>query len=313
MLETIENIGPILGLGLIGFFSTKMGFFPQNAAQALSRFVFDFAVPILLFRTFVTTQLPANYPISLFASFYLCLTFQYFIGFMVSWKLYQRPPAGAIIAGFSSAFGNGVLLGIPLMLMIFGPEKSWPFFALLSIHGLILFTLTTILLEGTRSQGGSRIKILYQIGENILKNPILMAIILGLIFRFSQWRLWAPVDKIAEMMQQAAAPCALFALGAGLTRYGFAGHFRQTMTIVAIKMLLFPALVYFVGHGLFQLSDHFVAILILFAALPTGVNAFLFAERYKTAQALSTSVVFISTSCALVTIPVVIAYILPGL
>ena len=42
---------PVFGLGLLGYFATRLGYFSRDNADGLARFVYNFAVPLLLFRT----------------------------------------------------------------------------------------------------------------------------------------------------------------------------------------------------------------------------------------------------------------------
>ena len=45
---------------------------------------------------------------------------------------------------------------------------------------------------------------------------------------------------------------------------------------------------------------------VLLAAQPTGVNVYLFAQRYGTAQALASTTIFLSTAFSIFSLPVVL-------
>ena len=47
---------------MVGYISTVFGWFDQSAVRGLTRYVFDFAVPMLLLRTLATTNLPDVIP-----------------------------------------------------------------------------------------------------------------------------------------------------------------------------------------------------------------------------------------------------------
>jgi predicted permease len=64
--------------------------------------------------------------------------------------------------------------------------------------------------------------------------------------------------------------------------------------------------VYFTCSQVFSLSPHWTFVAVLLAAQPTGVNAYLFAERYSSAQALATTTVFLSTAFSLLALPVLL-------
>jgi hypothetical protein len=50
----------------------------------------------------------------------------------------------------------------------------------------------------------------------------------------------------------------------------------------------------------------------IMASQPTAINAYLFAERYNAAQALATTLVFLSTSFSLLSIPVLLYFYQAG-
>jgi hypothetical protein len=62
--------------------------------------------------------------------------------------------------------------------------------------------------------------------------------------------------------------------------------------------------VYFTCSQVFSLSPHWTFVAVLLAAQPTGVNAYLFAERYS--SALATTTVFLSTAFSLLALPVLL-------
>ena len=63
---------------------------------------------------------------------------------------------------------------------------------------------------------------------------------------------------------------------------------------------------YFTCSQVFSLSPHWTFVAVQLAAQPTGVNAYLFAERYSSAQALATTTVFLSTAFSLLALPVLL-------
>jgi hypothetical protein len=140
----------------------------------------------------------------------------------------------------------------------------------------------------------------------LLKNPIFLGIVIGFSLNRLQMPLTGILDKTFGFLQNAVAACSLFALGVSLTKYRFAGQLKQSMTVVLVKNLALPMLVYLSCIHLFDLPSHWVFIAVFMAAQPTGINAYIFAERYQTAQALATTSIFLSTIFSLLTIPVLI-------
>ena len=85
---------------------------------------------------------------------------------------------------------------------------------------------------------------------------------------------------------------------------------RGATLVVLIKNLLLPALVWWVVH-LLDLPAVWQAVLIVMAALPVGINSYLFAERYRALQPLAGSAVVISTALSVFTLSLVLTWVAP--
>ena len=301
--SVLEITLPVFGIGLLGYFATRLGFFSAQAGGGLARFVFDFAIPFLLLRTFANGDLPRDLPIDLIASYYIPVAAFYLGGMLLAKFAFARPFDGQALTGFSCSYGNTVLLGLPLILLMMSNEEALPYFILLSLHGLSLFTTLTVLLELSRHRNSSLTRMIGNTILGLVKNPILIGIVSGIILNRLGIPLTGALDQAAEYFQNAVTACALFALGVSMTKYRIAGQLSQSIVVCATKNLLFPLCVYLSCRVVFELSAHWTFIATLMAAQPTGVNAYIFAERYNSAQALATTTVFLSTALSLVTIP----------
>jgi len=299
--DVINIIGPVFGLAILGYSSARLGWVSENMASGLALFVFNFAIPLFLVRVFSTTELPDELPLGLWGSFYLPQLTVYGLGMLAGWR-FGRDFMGQTITGFGCAFGNTVLLGTPIVLLAFGDDGAVPLFLIISVHGLMLFTLTTILMEFGRNRGASIGVLPLQIGKSLVTNPILLGIVTGLTMNLTGVTLPGVLDQIAAYMQQAVAPCAIFSLGVSLTRYGFAGRFGQTLFVSTMKLLVMPAGVWLAAHFVFKLPPLWTMVAVVTAAQPCGVNFYLFAQRYRSAPALATSAVFLSTLISVVTL-----------
>ena len=76
-----------------------------------------------------------------------------------------------------------------------------------------------------------------------------------------------------------------------------------------LKTLVFPALVWLVAEGLLALDPMWQAVLVLMAALPVGINTYLFAEQYRTGVPLAAGSTVLSTGLSMITIPLILGLI----
>ena len=309
MEEVLEICVPVFGLSMLGYLATRIGWFSEQSTEGLARFVFDWAVPMLLFRLFSTQSLPAQFPWRLLLSFYVPALVLYGLVMAATAVMFRLDAGNRIIAALGSAYGNAVLLGLPLMLLAFGDEGTVPYLVLISVHMLLLYSISTILLELLRHRRSGAGRLSSGVAKGLSSNPILIGIAAGLLYNFSGFNLPGPIDRITQYMQHAVAACSLFALGALLTRYTIAGHLPETFLVVLAKNVVLPVFVWAVAQYVLALNTMETIAAVMFASQPTGIMVYLFAERYGVGQRLATTTIFISSIVSIITVTVALALV----
>ena len=99
-----------------------------------------------------------------------------------------------------------------------------------------------------------------------------------------------------------AATLALFSVGMNLRHYGISGNVRAALAVGFIKLIVMPALVFFVVAFVIHLPPVWAKAIVIAAACPTGVNAYLVASRFNTGQALASNAITLTTALAVVTV-----------
>jgi predicted permease len=298
-LDTVINVtAPVFGLGFLGYLAARFGWFSDEAAGGLARFVFDFGVPLMLVRVFANAELPGAFPWPLLLAFYGPAAALYALGMWVSGRAFGRELTERVISG------NAVLLGLPLALLTFGEAGMVPFLILLAVHGLGYFTVTTALLEYARRRDRPLNRLPLSIARGLATNPIILGLAVGVLLNLTSLTLPGPVDRTLGYMQGAVLPCALFSLGASLTQCRIAGGLAEPLFAVTVKNVVMPVAVWSLAVHVFQLPSAWSGPAILLAAMPTGVNVYLFAARYAAAKDLAATTVFLSTAFSLLSVSV---------
>ena len=99
-----------------------------------------------------------------------------------------------------------------------------------------------------------------------------------------------------------AATLALFAVGMNLRRYGITGHVTAALACSFIKLILMPAMVFLLVATVIHLPPAWAKGIVIAAGCPTGVNAYLVANRFKTGEGLASSAITITTALAVITV-----------
>jgi predicted permease len=102
---------------------------------------------------------------------------------------------------------------------------------------------------------------------NMVTNPILLGFLLGLLARASGLSLGGIPKQVVDMIAASAVPCALFALGLALHRYGVAGDIGLSTIISALKLMLLPLVVWLLARYVFALDPVYAGVaVVLFTA-----------------------------------------------
>jgi malonate transporter len=308
----IDIVVPIFGLMAFGYGATFTRVFDAAAASALAGFVFYFAIPVMLFRNMATAALPDQIPWGYLLSYYLGAAAVFAAGMAGARVLFGGPLERQAITGFGAAFGNTVLLGIPLVLATFGERASLPLFLLVALHSTLLFTAVTVVIEvGRGSRVGLR-ALPVAIFGGLATNPVLWGLVLGVAFSLAGLKLPGPLERWAALIGGGAAPCALFSVGASLRAYRLKGALAPAAMIAALKLVVHPLLVFGLISLVFAVPPLWAKVAIVIAALPVGVNPYLFAVRYDAGQVESASAILLSTPLSVATVSLVLLWLGPG-
>ena len=294
---------------MVGYVTASIGWFDQVAIRGLTRFVFDFAVPMLLLRTISTATLPDVIPWDYLASYYLGTFIILLSGLGITRLLWQRTFSQQVINAFSSSFSNTVLLEIPIILLTFGDRAVLPLFIIIGTHGIIMVPLFTIMLEMGKS-GRAPIKtVIVRTSYGLFTNPLIIGLLSGLACNLFEITLWKPLDEMAKLLANSVTSCALFALGATLASFRKNIPWQEVPMIVILKTILHPVVVWGLATLVFRVKEViWIQVLVLLAAQPTGVNPFLFASRYNVGQLVSSGAAFISTIFSIFTLSALLAF-----
>ena len=298
---------PVVLLIVIGVIAGRAGWIREAAIKDLSNLVFMVLTPALLFRTMSTVHVEQlNFkPVAL----YFCAALLLF-GAMLVWQGWSRRAA---VLALAVTFSNTVMIGIPLIGLAYGQAGLVTLFTLISVHSLVLLTLSTVVLElvaareeRATGQGGQRhvaLTVLDAIKSGII-HPVPLPIIVGLMFAQTGWVLPEVVDKPLHLLGSAFGPVALVLVGVTLTQVQVGPYLKSALGISLLKNGVLPLLVALLGLGL-GMQGLPLTVMIVSASLPMGANVFLFAQRYEVAQDLVTASLAVSTVIGLATVSLV--------
>lgn len=292
---------PVFGVIGIGMLARRYGGFSDQSLTDFSRFVYYIAVPPLLFLAMARTPWEALAQWQFMAA-YLGATVLLWSLLFMSLRVMTDAFDPRWLLGLGATFSNSVYLGIPLVQSAFGPAGT-QWVVLIALATNVLFVAGTAIVLSARRQAGTLVVLLESV-----KNPMVMAIALGLVWSGFGLSLAQPIDRLLSLLAQAASPVALFALGLtlGRARVSMGAQMRLSGLLVVTKLLIHPALValgcWWLGVPALQAQ---VAIVV--AALPAGALAHLLAQRFGHQDVTIANAVLWGTLASMLTLSVLLS------
>ena len=164
----------------------------------------------------------------------------------------------------------------------------------------VMFPLAVILLESGAhgAQGSARPSVLV---KQIVLNPMVLSTLIGLAWAITGLSIPAPLAAYLNIFAGALTPCALFAIGLGLSLEAARSNLAASIVLAVIKLAIMPLIVY----GLCVVTDLnplYTIAAVICAAVPTAKTTYILAGAYKVEQSLVAATVSITTLLSVATL-----------
>ncbi|MBX2837630.1 MAG: AEC family transporter [Gammaproteobacteria bacterium] len=302
MLQVLGLVLPLFGIILLGYLSGKAKAISIDGLDWMNFFIIYIALPPLIFLLLFDT------PFEEFGNsrFLFATTFATFIifsiGFCVAKYLARDSMGNSTIQGFVGAYGNIGYLAPPLALAAFGPEAAVPVALIFCLDNTMHFIMAPTLMALGGREKVSRWSITTRIVKNIVSHPFIIATTAGMTAAFYELKLVEPAQRLLEILAQAAAPCALFAMGITVALRPLTRIPPQLTYLLPLKLLVHPLLVYLLVSPIPDLPAVWLHSAVLLAALPTAANVFVIGQQYGFWQERASSAIVISTVLSTLTV-----------
>jgi predicted permease len=229
-----------LGMAL-GFIAVRLGWMEPAEVRTLGKYTVRIGIPALLFKSVSHQALG-----SVFNPDYLAV---YALGSLaamalVSWfatRVLRRPFALASLEGLGAAGSNSMFLGYPIAVQVIGPVAGLALALCALVENLLVIPLGLALADTQPGQDRARLGAMLRTNlSNLLRNPMIVAMLAGLLVSASGLQLPAVLDKFVTMTASATSPVALFVIGGSLVGLRLSGIRSDIALIVLGKLLLHP-------------------------------------------------------------------------
>ena len=299
-MDVAGLILPVFAIIVTGWLAGWLGYVSRSLADGLVHFAYNVAMPALLFVTIA--QEPARnllewrFLLAFGGGSILCFALV-FLAVRVGWG---RDLASSTIHGMTAAMTNTGFVALPILHSIYGQPAVLPAAIATVFVAGVMFPATVILLESGRrgAHGSARAVVLV---KQIVLNPMVLSTLIGLAWAITGLPIPAPVAAYLNIFAAALTPCALFAIGLGLSVEGIRSNLKASILLAAVKLVIMPLIVYglCVASGLNPL---YTIAAVVCAAVPTAKTVYILAGEYKVEEPLVAATVSITTLLSVATL-----------
>ena len=282
---------PIFLTLMLGLFFRKIGLFDDTFVSRLNKFVFNAALPALLFLDIAKSDFYSvwNTKFVLFCFFVTLISIGISTG--LSYLLKPRNIQGEFIQ--ASYRSSAALLGIAFIQNIYGNAGMAP---LMIIGSVPLYNMMAVVVLSVFKPGQSGLDhtVVKKTVKGIVTNPILIGIVAGLVWSALKIPMPAIPKKVISSIGNVATPMGLMAMGATFDIKKAFGKIKPSAIAAFMKLIGLCAIFLPIAVKLGFRTDKLVAILIMLGSATT-VSSFVMAKNMGHEGTLSSSVVMLTT------------------
>jgi predicted permease len=308
MFSTLTILLPIFALVLAGFACRRRGIFGATAATELNRLVVWLALPALLFDIMAHASWQQLDQPDFAAAFGLGCAIV-FAGVVAAGMLRGKHLADAGIEAIAASYPNTAYIGFPLCTVLFGAASLTPATIATIIIVCVLFAIAIVLIELSLEAERRPHVIVTKVGARLLRNPLIAAPLAGVLAATAHLSVPASAESFLKLLGSAASPCALVCLGVFMGEKRVVDTSRTgAIALAAAKLLVQPALTWWLAASVFGMPRPMVHMAVLLAALPTGTGPFMLAEFYQREPVVASRTILYSTVVSIATLSVLLAW-----
>lgn len=302
-METLLNVSlPFFGLIFAGYAAGHTRIITAQAYMGLNTFVIWFALPAMLFLKMATAPVFEAFDIRFVAAYTGGGLIAYALVVILSRLMFPLGWGERAMQGMGAAFGNVGFMGLPILVTLFGDAAVLPAVMVIVFDHIILIPLTTAIIEGSGGRHASIGAILRKVGSGMARNPLIISTFAGLLWGLVGLTLPVPLEALLKLLSDAAAPCALFALGLTLVGRPLSDGLDQ-VTLTAIgKLAIHPLLVWMLAAYVVELDPFLTAVAVIQASMPTAANVYILATAQNVFVERTSSTILVTTAIATVTV-----------
>ena len=296
----LNIIFPIFFVIFAGYLAKQKGYLDEHFVSTSTWIVFYVALPLKLFsdiRSAHIETLPTTYVAYILLGIFLI--------FFATW-IAARPfiPDRKKLSAFvhCSFRSNFVYVGYPILESLYG-KPSPEHMIVITVFGLTLYNILAIVILTLYSESEDKKLHPGKILLKILKNPMIIAIFIGVLFNILQIPVYTGLDKGISLLAALCTPLSLLLIGASLNFESVTHDLALVFASATIRTILTPLILIPIGIAI-GLSAVELGIAYVFWATPCAINCFIYTKEMGGDSELASKIITTSFLFAIVTYPI---------
>ena len=291
-------VAPVFLIVALGYVLKKLGMINDEFVKLSSKIVFSVSLPALIFTEVSKTDLTQILNLELIGYAYAGTLITFSIVWIISLPSVKTPTDRTVFIQ-GSFRGNFAVIGLALIANVYGIDRLGKASLLLAFTIPLYNTLSVIALT-VPLRKERQMNINHTVFE-ILRNPLVLAVIFSLPFSYFKLELPSIINKTVNYLAALALPLALLGIGGFMNFNEVKKGFSISVFSSTLKLILFPSIMTY-GAFLFGFRGYDLGILFILFACPTAIASFIMAEAMGSNSKLAANILLMTTLASLVTI-----------
>ncbi|MDP6967566.1 MAG: AEC family transporter [Gammaproteobacteria bacterium] len=265
--------------------------------QGVSRLCYWVLFPLMLVKVLSGADFSGSWlgslVVVLLGALLLMLAYSLLVG---RWLGLAGPSVSSMVQG---NLRHNTFIGIAIMgdiMGLRGVELAALVTAILVSAVNVLCVISLLRLNGGGEQTMQRL-----LAKELLRNPLIVAVVIGVALNISGWHLPGLALQTMDLLSRAALPMLLLAVGASMKLRAITGNWPALLTVLLGKGLFMPAFTMLATMAL-GLPAEVVLVAVVFTALPTAASAYALAQQLKGDVLLMADIISVQTLFSMVTL-----------
>ena len=278
MLFTI--LFPICAVVFLGYIAARTQFITPSLITVMSQFVMKISLPAFLLQALASKHLNDIWSPQYFIAYAGGSLLLYGVVFFCCRYFFKASLTESGVLAMGGSMSNTGFIGTAILTLLIGSHSAIYLSLTLIVENLLIVTLMLILAErGLQAPGTAGKSILTGTLLRILKNPVILSIMLGILCILLDIQLPELLSSTLKMLGQTASPLALFVIGGSLIGMNLRSLTAFSWFLTVIKVIVMPLLIFSLLWA-FDVSREMLFIGTLLAALPMPIAFGIFAQHY---------------------------------